>query len=282
MALKVVGDKKKKQAVEESEAEVIEAEVVSAPKLKKVKEAPVGKLIETARQSYRAFHVSWYDFAKNMKQIKDNAEWEKSGHADLASLCREEFSGIPYATIVKFIKVVEDFGAVIESRLAKGALSLPSYDAMYEIHTHESRLPKEESAKLRKLVVDGKISLRELRETIKNFVLKAPSKHAEGRRVKKDKRQEELADELAVDKDVESITSDVDVDEDEEMTSSIDKSAIVLIKLVKGITSQISSLASTVKVSSDHIVELAQVIDEAVIEMNEFLNKVEEIESKED
>ncbi len=261
-AKKAKAEKPKKTAEKALSTSKVEAVVVDSV-----------SLLTEARVAYKAFQVSWFDFAKKLKEIRDAEAWHASGQEDFTSLCREEFPDIPASTISKFIKVVEEFGPAMEARV-KGLKALPSYDALYEVAVNEKKIPKEDSMRLRKAVVDCKISVREVREVVRGLVSKKPTKHAESREEKKKVRREEIGLKT---EDAEASDEDVEVDEKEEITSSIDKNADALLKLVRKLISDIPAITSSMKEGTAKLIELAEAMEELHVQNNEFLDKLETV-----
>lgn len=157
-------------------------------------EAPVGmidaeKLRDTARQAYGNFQKSWYEFAKVVATVSNNEVWTTLGHDSFKAYCAEEFRDFGYPTIVKFIQVVNNWGDAIEDRLKKNPKQvLPSYETCYTLTASQERFPKGEVPKLRKQVLDGKISVADMREKVAEVKGTADKKSddATSRKIQKD------------------------------------------------------------------------------------------------
>lgn len=285
-AKKTAKVEKKKPRFETLAAMVASSTKVKEPKkdnrpvkaeAKTVEVVDSSSIMEEARAAYKTLQVSWYTFAKRLKEIRDAKLWENTGFADFSALCRAEFSAIPTSTISKFIRVVEEFGVVLEARMNKGIKVLPSYDALYDVAVNEAKLPKDESARLRKAVVDGEITQLEVREKIRSLVTdKKPNKHAESRGEKRRARREEigLKEEIV---EIETEDSDVEVDEKTEITGSIDRDADALLKTVKEIISKLPGVTDSLTEGTSKLVELAEAIEVVQVTLNDYLDKLEKV-----
>lgn len=254
---------KKDKAVSTSK---VEAEVVDS-----------AGLIEETRVSYRTFQVSWFAFAKNLKTIRDTEAWIAAGHDDFSSLCRDEFPAVPAATISKFIKVVEEFGMAIEARF-KTTKELPAYDALYEVAINEKKIPKEDAMRLRKAVVECKVSVREVRDVVRGLISdKKETKHTAGRLEKRKQRNEELGIKDAETKEVVASDEDVEVDENEAITSSVDKDADTVLKYIRFLISRVPAITESMSEGTNKLIELAEAIEEVQVPLNEFLDRLESV-----
>lgn len=302
MALKVVGKTKTSEAKPKKKLKVIatepemdpeepeedlEEEVDEEPKAKKSKKekTPVQVEVEVvdpntpmgiAEKAYKAFQTSWYDFAKALKALRDGAEWETQGFDDMTSLCREKFPAIPATTISKFIKVVEEFGVAIEAR-SKTTKALPAYEALYMVAVNEKNIPKEDAMRLRKAVIECKVSTREVREVVKGFVGKKVSSHAEGRSEKRKQRDEEIGIKKVEVEDAVETKEDVEVDEVEQITSSIDKDAATTLKLVRQLLTRLPAISESMKEGTNTLIELAEASEELQVVLGDYLDRLEEV-----
>jgi hypothetical protein len=77
-----------------------------------------------------------------------------------------------YKTILKFCSIVENWGKSIESKIEKDTeYALPAYEACYAvISLKEDALPKEELARLKRDVLEKKLSYHRLREKMKELL----------------------------------------------------------------------------------------------------------------
>lgn len=304
MALKVVGKaklaeakpaKKKLKVVaeeahdeepeDEPEVEEPKAEVKKPKKTKEEALSPVkvkaevmdsGTLIEEARVAYRAFQTSWFDFAKKLKEIRDTEAWIARGFDDFTALCKEEFPEVPAAVISKFIKVVDEFGAAIEAR-SKSQKALPAYEALYVVAVNEKNIPKEDAMRLRKAVIDGKVSIREVREVVRGFVAKKDTKHAEGRSEKRKARNEEIGIKSVEVEDATESVDDVEVNEDEEISTSIDKDAEIALKFIRQLISRIPAITESMSEGTNKLIELAEASEQLQVHFNDYLDRLETV-----
>ena len=120
-----------------------------------------------ARKAYAAFQMSWFDFAKIVAHIHNEELWAALGFENFKEFCVEEFKDVGYQTLVKFVHVVNDWGESIETRLSKDSTYLPpSYETCYTLTASQDKLPKGVSPKLRKKILDGAVTTRDIRTQV--------------------------------------------------------------------------------------------------------------------
>lgn len=155
----------------------VEAEVKAVvPEIIEVSKTEIQKaedLRRGARTAYSRLQKSWFVFAKVVAEIHDSEAWASVGYASFKEYCVEEFKDLDYTTVSKFVKVVQSWGKVIEKKLEKDPQAcLPAWDTCYTLTSSESKFPSDILPKLRKDVLDGKISARTMRQKVKEILEK--------------------------------------------------------------------------------------------------------------
>jgi len=279
--LKVVGDEKKatakkkkvvKKAKVEVDAEVEDAEV-EPKKLPAKRSVPTGmldaeKLRDEARMAYGNFQKSWYEFAKVVAHIHNNDIWTTLGHETFKAYCQEEFRDIGYTTIFKFIQVVNSWGDAIEDRLKKNPHQLlPSYETCYTLTAAQDRFPKAEVPKLRKQVLDGKVTVRDMRERVAD--LRGESN-----------RKDDDAAERKIQKDLDNAQPlSVKLSEGD----GVDDACDVIEGKVDFLIENLPLFTKALKEPTEKLVALATKIQDVLVEetINPFLDRIGEIAGEE-
>lgn len=249
------------KAVEKAGA-VAAAEII--PKSEVVGMIDAEKLRDQARNSYLNFQKSWYEFAKVVAKIHDDDVWTALGYENFKAYCQEEFRDMGYSTIVKFIQVVKSWGKEIEARLKKDPNQfLPSYETCYTLTASEDKFDKAEVPKLRKQVLDGKITVRDMRERVASLKgdVEKREDDAAAKRIQKDiDNAQPLSVKLAEGKGV------------DDALELIDSKVDFLIENLPLIT-------KALKEPTELLVNIATKIQDTLIDetLGEFLDKVGEV-----
>jgi len=132
---------------------------------------------EEARVHFNDMQRSWFFFAKALCDIRTKELYKILGKDSFKDFCNDEYPTISWSTIFKYISIVENWGKAIEARLsADKNWRLPAYESCYKLVVLEDKMPKEELAKLRKEVLDSKLSYHSLVDRLKSFAEKAREK----------------------------------------------------------------------------------------------------------
>jgi hypothetical protein len=248
-------------------------------------------LIATAQECFGQMQRSWWGFAKSLHYIKTtrymDGKIEKFVYEKVAEnfkdFCEKEYPSLSYQTIFKLVSVVEKMGESIEARIKKDDdYQPPSYDACYQLTTlKEDKVPKEEFSKLKKMVLDNKMSFQKLRDELKGFLRSYRTRvsHEVDREALEEEVLEDIGDELEEYKDDESepildeFHDEPDSEEEEDETPSL-KSANI-IRCANAARTLIDNLPEIKKVTGE-VVALAEIIDNLSGIVDDFLTHVEE------
>lgn len=271
--------------------------VVVEPDYKSDKE--LEKMVKNAREQFLSMQNSWWNFAKIIFDIRETEAFRAIAPT-FKDYCNKEFPTMSYETLTKFCHIVESFGDTIDHRIEKDPdYSLPAYESCYRLTTLKSEVvPKEEISKLKKSVLDGKMTYASLKERIKEVMSKAKE------RVMKDvdERAERVEEQLLKDLGEEgfygeddSIYDDVggfdDADiSDSDVGSDDEEPTAISNKNLKSVLTNISSKMSFIKDNlplltakldkikmSEELIEFAENIQDSAIVIEEFLEKLEEV-----
>lgn len=311
MALKVVSEAKKKEspskpivkavkvekpakaekplkAVKSDEksakAEVVKAEVLPAEK----KASPEGLLGET-REAYKSYQRSWFRFAQKVTEVQRSGAWAEGGYDTFKDYCLAEFADITYPTMVKFVKVIESMGPALEKRLTTvPEKALPGYTTCYELLLVQDKLPKDEVPKIRKNVIEGKLTREEVQQAAEPYVKKAEKK-AEKNRIAEAKKIDR-----AVEKDVKATAKGkalqvvappeaakaepVDVEGD--LESNVEEQIQQLLERVTYINDNLPLVTSAIEKSSVRVVKLAEALEKLVEYSDKYLDKASDVPVK--
>jgi hypothetical protein len=130
------------------------------------------KVLDQARELFSQMQKSWWEFAKLIYAIREGETFKTKGFDTFKEYCESDFPEMHYKTILKFCSIVENWGKSIESKIEKdGAYALPAYEACYAvISLKEDALPKEELSRLKRDVLEKKLSYHRLREKMKELL----------------------------------------------------------------------------------------------------------------
>jgi hypothetical protein len=243
--------------------------------------------LKVAREAYRQMQKNWFIFAKEIREIRDSHDHDIFGVESFQKLCEREFPLASYSTISKFIQIVEKLGDQIEVRLKKDDYLLPTYETCYQLTTVESKIKTEEYSKLKKQILDEKITVKNFRDKLKDMLgvakreLSAKIDHETEEYI--EKTQRELDEELKADRgwedeeeadDEDYEAEDVDLDEVDVETRSASASEATVVGLSSRIdylidnlpefVEQIDTIDAPVKKLLKKLKELGGVIDETV------------------
>lgn len=255
------------------------------------------KVIEQARQNFGSMQRSWYDFAKSVYMIRESEFYKKAGVASTFQEYVEiEFPTVSLSTMSRFMVIVEKWGESIESRLKKDEnYILPAYDSCYHLASKESRIPKEDFSKLKKAVLDNKMSVSRLLDNIKEYIKKHKDKVEKEVSASYDSIEEQLTKDIQGELDVEEAefigddedddfgthisSSDVDFDdEEEEEDEDTDTSVESLLAKVQFLNDALPEIRSQVRSNNitKKLIKLADELNTLYSHIDEFLNKMEE------
>jgi len=253
--------KKKKEA---KETEVVSVEDGGTVEI-------VTELQDKAKQAYAKLGRSWFEFAALVTRIHDEDAWKEMGFKSFREYCVDEFKNLDYSTVTKFVKVIKNWGSVIEKRLEKDPEALlPSWDTCYTYTNSEEKIPKEEKGKIKKDILEGKVSASEIKSKVKEL--------SEDESEKKSKK--ELED---IEKDVDGVEGDDDDDDEvyevteEELVILIKKHAMAIMDNLPLLREEISEEVS------DGVVDLTDYLFNTLAEkIEEFADFIEDFGSEDE
>ena len=123
--------------------------------------------LDQARRYYGEMQRSWFYFARTIKAIRDSRDFDEE-YSSFQEFCEKEFSTVNYSTISKFITIVETWGKAIEGKLDKDKdFQLPAYETCYTLSTAKDKIDEEDFTRLKKQILDHKMSYYTLRAELK-------------------------------------------------------------------------------------------------------------------
>jgi hypothetical protein len=244
-------------------------------------------LRESAKKYYVEMQKSWFLFAKTIKAIRDTDTYKAFEFTTFKDFCVREYPSMHYSTIVKTIRVVEELGGVLEGKLKENPdYQLPAYESCYQLITVEDKIPKPDFVKLRKDIIEGKLSYSTLRDRLKEIISKFFKEEKEKIGTAVDDIEEELV------KDIESDSDDIVVNAFEEIKDERDSGESVSLEeesdrvILDSVRAKVESLSEaliemTKDLSSSDVtdahVEIGEGLEELVKVINIFLKKLEEV-----
>jgi len=245
-------------------------------------------LIVVARNHYGNMARSWWQFAKAVALIKESRSYEVEGHDSFKEWCQKEYPTINEKTLLKLSLIVEEWYEPIENRLEKDeAFKLPAYESCYRIVSAKDRLPAAEVSRLKKELLDEKLSFHTLVEKIKT---KAKPKDNDFSRVHPDVLEKSLVadlsnDELDTDYDDANLdnTDIEDADDIFEMSSSAPKKNLDLVGRIQARVDYLNDNLPALLDSDDllqaeeQIVKLAESLNTTLDLSEKLFTKLEEI-----
>jgi len=228
----------------------------------------VKDLQENARKYYGQIHISWFMFAKTLREIRTNNYFKQPSFKDY---CEDEFPSMHFSTIVKTLKVVEKWGSELETRIKKSAKKLPAYESCYQLITAEDKIPKKDFVKLREDILEGRLGYNALRDKLKKIIDK-----------KKDELREEIEDEMKSTEEIETELLD-EIEDDLADVSDYDSKVETIIAQSGAKVEFLSEhLPMLLKCSSngaeitDELVSFAEDLEELSSKINDFLTDLED------
>jgi len=214
-------------------------------------------LIETARKHFGQMQKSWFYFAQSISLIKETESF-KSSDATFKEFCAREYPTVSFATIGKFIAIVESWGEAIESRMKKDSdYRLPAYESFYQLVTVEDKVPKEELSKLRKSVLDSKTSYATLREKLKIYLRTYRKKVSEEVEKSVDELERQLVRDIREDVDDVAEFDDLDGEEDDFLDRAVEDAEEKADKLDSA-TASTSPITSRIGFIRDELPEITK------------------------
>jgi hypothetical protein len=255
------------------------------------------KLIDKARDAYGSMQRSWWEFAKVVSEIKEKEAYIPMGYHNFKEFCEKEYSSLSYSVIHKFTMIVERWYDAIEGRISKDAeYQLPSYESCYIVGAiKEDAAPKEEISKLRKAILDNKITQQALRDRLKEIIAK--KRHEAIDPVITEDYEKSLVEDLADDEELQRQMDDLDDSDDEtdfldepeesedddfeidEDDSESEDPASGLRNRVAYLLDNLPAFQSTLKKGkiSDETIELAEELQRLEKVIGKFLDKMENV-----
>jgi hypothetical protein len=171
--------------------------IVEATPLDFKSDIELAELVGAARTQFLNMQNSWWQFAKIIHRIKKTEAFKHVADTfkDYAS---KDFPSMSYETLTKFCHIVENFEEVIDHRLEKNPdYNLPAYESCYRLTTlKEEVVPKEEIAKLKKNVLDGKMTYASLKDRIKEVMARVRDNNGRDVEDRADRVDQELLKDL--------------------------------------------------------------------------------------
>jgi hypothetical protein len=258
------------------EAKVVEGKAVA------MKKGDTSLLGET-REAYRNFQFSWFQFAKKVKVVQDTDEWEKAGYENFKEYCLDEFPDVAYTTILKFIKVADSMGQALDQRLIKSpADGLPAFTTCYDFLTHQDRIPKDEVPKIRKAIIEGKLTRHEMMEKVEPFIQKGHAKDDKRRAdeakkidaaVAGDAKPKAAASKVVPIKPEPAAKADDVLDVDGDLATDVDKQVLQLLERVKYLNDNLPIVTAAVTVQSVAVVTLAEALEKLTEHSDKYLDQ---------
>lgn len=185
------------------------------------------KVLTQARELFSQMQKSWWEFAKLIYAIREGETFKAKGFDTFKEYCESDFPEMHYKTILKFCSIVENWGKSIESKIEKDTeYALPAYEACYAvISLKEDALPKEELARLKRDVLEKKLSYHKLRDKMKELLeMKRKETKDFIRKSKEDisHLEKELEDQIG-DTEEDEIFTNASEDEDEDIYTDFDE-----------------------------------------------------------
>lgn len=227
------------------------------------------QLRNECRNAYGNFQKSWFEFARIVTEVQQSGAWEKLEFETFKEYCLEEFKDLNYGTIIKFIGIMSSkIGKLLTGKIEKEPLTaLPAWETCYQLKVSEEKFPKEEVPKLYKDVLERKISVREIRQKIKEVSFN------EGVKAK-------LVDISDDEVFKNAVIVDAEIDE------SIDELGIQVNACIEAANLLVNGLpviTSKLVEGTDKTVELAELLyDKLVSVLNAYIDRVEELTTLED
>lgn len=170
------------------------------------------KILERVKESFQKMQKSWWEFAKLIYEVRETESYKLGGYETFKEYCEEELPSTNFKSIMKFVTVVEIMGKSIEAKLEKDkSYALPAYEACYTLSAmREGAMSKEDMSRLKRDVLERKLSYHKLRDRIKELLT---TKKKELKRDIK-KSEDEI---MALTKKLEEDIGDVDVEIDDDI-----------------------------------------------------------------
>ncbi len=263
--------------------------------------------LKKARKAFSEMQRNWWEFAKNIYEISKDESYKEDGHETFKDFCEYEFPSMHFKTIIKYVSIVDKLGSTIEEKIKKDEFyCLPAYEACYSLVTlKEDIVTREELSRMKRDVFEKKLSYYKLRDQIKELT-DSKSKVREDFIKKSEDEIGKLTIELEAEID-EEIDGEVDThkdfseDEDEEygdnfhgdIHEDLEESDYVhvrhpsfnkAIKLASELFDELELVDESLnKVKfSKEIERFAIKIDKTYTLLDQLLEKIEEMQSRED
>lgn len=248
--------------------------------VKKEKKTDALRLRDSARKFYGEMQTSWLLFAKAIMEIRDSRAYKDFDKKSFQQFCIDEYPSMHFTTIMKTIKVAELWGKDLEMKLEKDeAYQLPAYESCYTLLNAKDDIPSPEFQRLRKNILEGKLSYYALRDKLKDVVT------AKKRRKVEFKSEEQIEEELAASLKEEFGEEEFEILEDDVSPGGeVEKSKALCVQLksrVDYISDNLPTLLGLIETNPDllttDIVELARSVEDLASKSDNFLTSLEKL-----
>jgi hypothetical protein len=249
-------------------------------KIKKSTKEEGSELVDLAKKHYGDMARCWWEFAKTMALIKETKAYESKGYNSFKDWCLNEYPSLNEKVLLKLSLIVNEWFDVIEARLKKDRnFVLPSYETCYRLAAaaRSDDLPEEDISKLKKEVLDEKLSFHGLIEKIKSKTKSSsdePDSKASDieKQLIKDISEEDLDDDFDEgDKDLEDVESEEFDSADDIFDEDIDNSSR-LSDLLQRLKRAVDVLNDNLPILTDQVDKIAN--DDATEHFAESLNQL--------
>lgn len=256
--------------------------------------AVLSAVLSEVRENYGFMQRSWFIFAKSIHAVYLSKIYEEAKYDSFREYVEKEFPSICYQNVMKLIGVVDVWGDILETKLKKdGDYLLPSYESCSMVISAEKKktIPREEISKIKKAVLDNKMSNNDLRETLKSHLSKDDDKRSrtidvdtmeevENQLTQDLRRSGEFDDEI-VEADFDEV-EDFEVEEDEEEEGDFEDSSTdtekALMSRVEYLLDNLPAQTKTLKKTiSDGTVHLAENLEKLMEVIDIYLERVQEV-----
>lgn len=255
-------------------------------KLEKAVELEGKPLVDLSKKSYQMMARGWWEFAKAIALTDARKAWEVVGFKTFKDFCEETYPSVAYITLVKYTHIVDEFYEIFEAKLKKDdKYKLPAYEACYMLTASKDKIEEEEFSKMKKELVEEKVSVATFSDRIKALKAKVSPAKAD---------PEELEEELS--KDIEHELDEEEVDEadigeggEEIDAEDIDKSESTLESLLQSIPVKLEALTEDLtqvitditkkNLDNTDIQVMAEKLDEFCAKADKFFTKLEKLEA---
>lgn len=255
-------------------------------KLEKAVELEGKALVDLSKKSYQMMARGWWEFAKAITLTDARKAWEVVGFKTFKDFCEENYPSVAYVTLVKYTHIVDEFYEIFEAKLKKDdKYKLPAYEACYMLTASKDKIEEEEFSKMKKELVEEKVSVATFTDRIKAL----KTKHSPTPKAKAEDLEEELSKDIEEELDEEVEETEIDAAGGEEIDAEdIDKSESTLESLLQSIPIKLEALTedltqviaevSKKNLDNTDIQVMAEKLDEFCSKADKFFTKLEKLE----